>query len=102
MLNPEAQGDEKMAVQPKRLYEQAAEAIRRAEEPLPPVDPDSPDLDDLFDWGEAVARRGHITPEVSRRILAAVRRYVESSLIPTSSFGPYSTVTATPRRCSSW
>jgi len=78
MLNPETQGDEKMAVQAKQLYEQAAEALRRAEEPLPPVDPDSPDLDDLFKWGEAVARRGRITPDVSRQILAAVRRYVEN------------------------
>lgn len=78
MLNPETRGDEKLAVQAKRLYDEAAEALRRAEEPLPPVDPDSPDLADLFEWGEAVVRRGRITPEISRCILAAVRRHVEN------------------------
>jgi len=70
--------DGEMAAVVEELYERAVEATRVEKKAIPPVDPNSPDLDDLWAWGEAVAKLGNITPERSKEILAAVRRYAKN------------------------
>lgn len=45
-------------------------------EEIPEVNPDSDTLDDLFAWGEAVARRAGLTEERSRELLRLVREYL--------------------------
>lgn len=51
----------------------AAEELPHSEA-IPQVDPNSSNLDDLFAWGEAVARRTGLTKERSRELLRSVRR----------------------------
>jgi len=75
-----AREEVKMALALGGVYFQA-EGTRELEdvrEPLPEVDADSFDLDDLFAWGSAVTRRGQITPKRSRQIVIAVRKHVKS------------------------
>ncbi len=51
-----------------------ARRAAKIERSLPPVDPDSTDLTDLFEWGAAVAKAGRLTPARSKEIIASVRK----------------------------
>lgn len=65
----------------EKFYRDAERLLREAEKdfPLPKVDPKSDDLTDLFAWGRAVAERGNLTPEESKKLLALVRKRAERS-----------------------
>lgn len=65
----------------ERLFKRAEAVAHKpdADADIPDVDPDSPELDDLFAWGDAVAKRGGITPERSREILHRVRENARRS-----------------------
>ncbi len=74
-----------MALALERLYSDLMNwprphEIRRDDKrcvPVPEVNPEGPSLDDLFAWGDAVARLGQITPERSKELLALARMYVK-------------------------
>jgi hypothetical protein len=77
-VNKAKEGDDVSAVLEK-LYGDARRAVQSEKAKLPVVNPNSPDLEDLFAFGDAVAERSHLTGDACRGVLKAVREHVRGS-----------------------